>query len=368
MYLRSVVRSACRTIVAMTAVLSLPAVAADPDQDRQKQWIHERVWDTPFNEIAQVACHNCYESKYSGSFKAVLDHIRTIELDIHDQDSSPYLRKTKGNSWFVRHEAIEYPYTENNDNKNNCSGMIKDLEACLKDIQAWRAQNPGHFPITIVIDKKEAWGSEGKERSPQQLDNLFIRVFTGQNDLSKVEPAMIEANIFTPHDLAKYVKHDGSEPMTTFIAKRNWPTAGELKGKVILVLNQNNRWEHEVYFRTNRKARGETAKQVVTTPLMFISPPAQSKDEVTRPPQVGGEAASWVLMNNMEAIHADKAADVFAARHIGRVWGRDDWTFTGMPSTTDHIRNKSHLAAYYDFSSRYANGQWRIVPVGLFSL
>ncbi|WP_404937898.1 Ca2+-dependent phosphoinositide-specific phospholipase C [Pseudomonas sp. JDS08PS003] len=141
-------------------------------------FIAPATWSTPFNGIAQVACHNCYEKQYARTFTSVLDSVRTLELDFWDQRDA-----VSGGSprhWFVRHNPGTL-FQSGND--NNCTGDgtgKNDLEACLNDVKNWSDNHPGHFPITLILDKKQGWSKESSGRTPKDFDELMARIFQGK--------------------------------------------------------------------------------------------------------------------------------------------------------------------------------------------
>lgn len=68
-------------ILALVAASHFSAAAAAMDNDAT---VSPAAWEQPLNNIAQVACHNCYEPQYTPNgraFNAVLDYLKTIEID-----------------------------------------------------------------------------------------------------------------------------------------------------------------------------------------------------------------------------------------------------------------------------------------------
>jgi hypothetical protein len=302
-------------------MLSTAALADDfPGDGHPRSNIHPSTWGTPFNEVAQVACHNCYENKYATTFKSVLDTVRTVEIDIYDHRD--LVTGGSENHWFVRH----LPGTLfQSGNDNNCTGNgngTNDFEACLKDIKAWTDSNPQHFPITIVVDKKQGWSKDSSKRTPKEFDELLVKVFGNK--------------IYTPKDLATHVGSTGA--LQTDITGKRWPTAQELVGKILVVLNHTENERLSEYVDN----RGIDAKA-------FVAPVTNGQNDITG--EVSGmsrSASNWVVMNNMNKDDKAWAQHVYASGHIGRVWGDDDVSFDA------HRRERVNLSAYYNFAN-YGN-------------
>ncbi|WP_191974387.1 Ca2+-dependent phosphoinositide-specific phospholipase C [Pseudomonas protegens] len=160
--------------LALSALLLSPAAFSQ----ESPAFIAPATWNTPFNGIAQVACHNCYEKQYASTFSSVLDSVRTLELDFWDQRDA--VTGGSPRHWFVRHNPGTL-FQSGND--NNCTGDgtgKNDLEACLNDVKNWSENHPGHFPITVILDKKQGWSKESSGRTPKDFDELVTRVFQGK--------------------------------------------------------------------------------------------------------------------------------------------------------------------------------------------
>lgn len=72
--------------------------------------------------------------------------------------------------WYVRH----HPCGEN----YNCCTANGGLANCLADVKTWSDKNKYHPVITVFLVKKQAWGNEGEQRSPKDLDELIKSCIT----------------------------------------------------------------------------------------------------------------------------------------------------------------------------------------------
>lgn len=312
-----------------TAVLPLVLASQMASSQEAVGFISPASWYTAFNTIAQVACHNCYEKQYAGTFTSVLDSVRTLELDFWDQRDA--VTGGSPRHWFVRHNPGSL-FQSGND--NNCTGDgngTNDLEACLNDIKLWSDSHPGHFPITLILDKKQGWSKESSGRTPKDFDDLVSRIFQGK--------------LYTPGDLAQHLGVSSSTLQGSLKGK-SWPTASQLQGKVLLVLNHSENQKLSQY----AEARTTSAK-------VFISPVTNGQNDVSG--EVSGmsrTSSGYVAMNNMGKGDKQWAAQAFAYSHIGRVWGDDGVSFT------QHIAEKVNLSAYYKFAEAKDGNGYRIRP------
>ncbi|UXU85771.1 Ca2+-dependent phosphoinositide-specific phospholipase C [Burkholderia sp. S-53] len=310
-----------------SAAAMLISVAAMAD-DRQARWIDAAVWNTPLNKIAQVACHNCYEKKYAPTFTSVFHGTRTVELDFWDQRDAVTGGWAK--HWFVRHNPGTI-FQSGND--NNCTGDgygTNDLDACLNDIKRWSDANRPHFPITVMLDKKQGWSKESSQRTPKDLDELLDRIFG--------------ARIFTPKDLRTHIGN--IDPLQTTVIGKDWPTAAQLEGKVIFVLNHAENQKLSQY----AEARGLDGK-------IFIAPYTNGQNDITG--DVSGmsrQSSNVVVMNNMGKGDKGWAQQVNASSHIGRVYGDDNVSFQ------QHVNERIHMSAYNDFHAAMDANGYRIRP------
>lgn len=292
-------------------------------------FISPASWYTAFNGIAQVACHNCYEKQYASTFTSVLDSVRTVELDFWDQRDA--VTGGSAHHWFVRHNPGTL-FQSGND--NNCTGDgdgTNDLKACLNDIKKWSDSHPGHFPITVILDKKQGWSKESSGRTANDFDNLVGEVF--------------QDKLYTPGNLAQHIGAS-TGALQGSLKGKSWPTASQLQGKVLLVLNHSENQKLSQY----AEARTSSAK-------VFISPVTNGQNDVSG--EVSGmskQSSGYVAMNNMGKGDKKWAAQAFAYSHIGRVWGDDGVSFA------QHIQEKVNLSAYYKFAEAKDGNGYRIRP------
>lgn len=174
---------------------------------------------TPLNRWFQWGIHNAYEKKNTSLFDILRDKTTDIEIDIHAKESYLGWRKyTK--DWRVMHET--------NDTESNCllhtgsTSTENYLSQCLNTIKQFHDAYPDHHVITVWLSLKgTAFPSmTDSYRSPATLDQLL------EQHLGDI--------LYSPADLK------GNYSSVREAAANQWPTLGELKGKVMFVLYQSS--------------------------------------------------------------------------------------------------------------------------------
>jgi hypothetical protein len=186
--------------------------------------------DRLYNKSIFMTTHNSYR----WSLKRQLDHgIRGFELDIHDVwtiierikrfFTRIKLLRSKGN-FKIGHW---YPGEDVSHKKDgNPSG--NNLEDWLRVINDWSKNNPNHAPITVFIDIKRdltnfnnrPHKNFGLIRLNEQISNAFEHNKGAKNTAKRL------------YTFDEYSEQFGG----TETPEISWPTIGELRGKIIVVL------------------------------------------------------------------------------------------------------------------------------------
>jgi hypothetical protein len=270
-----------------------------------------------YQETFQPTCHNCFETDIVKTFKDVLSAVKNVEIDIWDNYRSGITGNAVPGEWFVRHGASHVG------NANICTGNGKgdnNLGACLTDIQQWSAANPGHNPITLFLDKKEAWSDVKARRRPADLDGLVTSI--------------LGSALYKPASL------QGTYPSLREAAQNKvWPTMGNLAGRVIVVLTGEALNEYV-------SDRGRDA-------ALFVAPDTTNQSDVTGTPGGFTDAtAKYVVFYN---IQATDSRDQFglttrANNYVSRLWGSEGW------DTCKILNNCINDIALFDWRKGACNG------------
>ncbi|HEY3447808.1 MAG TPA: Ca2+-dependent phosphoinositide-specific phospholipase C [Myxococcales bacterium] len=249
-----------------------------------------------FDTVFRPTSHNSYLRDKAPRLLDVLEHLRSIEVDIWD-DAGFWLG-ARPRHWFVRH----LPWY-GNDNNASPPG---DLDACLGDVAGWSRAHPGHELVTVFVEKKQAWKAT---HGPAVLDEVLVR-------------ALGRDRLLAPQDLMK-----AQYPSLRAVARANaWPTEGELRGRIAVVLH-GGRW-HGLRANQTLNAYADDRRGGA---VCFVAPEAFKPSHVSgAPPGFADEVAEWVVFFNLSKGHERLAPIIREAHCLSRVWGvaRDDASYS----------------------------------------
>lgn len=247
-----------------------------------------RAGDTLFyNNKYSVACHNCYEKKYSSSLEEALKYTSTLELDIWDSRYFIGKKKCEGADWFVKHSLFQK-------GNQNCTGG--SLRVCLKEIEEWTRKNPQHDVLTVYIDKKEGWGSKRSERKPEDLDNLISSIFP-------------ENKLYSPKTVLQE-----NENLRNSVQGCNWPSTRELKGKIIFVITDAR------LLRKKNKVLNSYLNKQQNQSLCFVAPLIKKQSEILKPRGLSEQNSANVIFYNLRYKNAGLSSAISSSNYINRVY------------------------------------------------
>ncbi len=159
-------------------------------------------WNTPYHDAVFKATHN----SYTRSIPAQLDAgFRLIEIDFHDQAHTNYGYRV--GHWWPGHQ-VSYGYGNPNTTR---------LPAWLSMLSSWSQNNPGHAPITLILDTKDPIADADNDG------------YAGHN-LSRFNQELLDAfgldNIYTAAEQGR---------------SYHWPPVGDLRDKFIIVMAETGR-------------------------------------------------------------------------------------------------------------------------------
>lgn len=275
-----------------------------------------------YNNKYSVACHNCYEKKYSSSLEEALKYTSSLELDIWDSQYFIGKKKCVGTDWFVKHTLFQK-------GNKNCAGG--SLRVCFTEIEEWTRRNPDHDVLTIYIDKKEGWGSRRSKRRPQDLDSLISSVFP-------------ENKIYSP----KKVLHD-NENLKSVIQSYKWPTTAELRGKVIFVITD------AILFGKKNKLLDNYLNKQQKRSLCFVAPLIKKQSEISKPKGLSAQNSSNVIFYNLRYKNAGLSSVISSSNYINRVYNSPET----LASVDTLEKRKVNFIALYNYKLNQ-----RLLPKG----
>ena len=240
-----------------------------------------------YNNSYSIACHNCYEKKYSQSLSDALSYTSTLEIDIWDM---PLLLNKLGsmdNDWFVKHTYFQK-------GNNNCFGG--SLANCLTEIANWSASNPDHDVITVFLDKKQGWSNRSGTRKPADLDKLITSIFDKEK-------------IFTPANLTR---NDAN--LRTAVKNHNWIPLNDLKGKVVFIITD------ATLFRPRNAILNKYLNKRKSAATCFVAPTIKKELEIAKPKGISKSNMTDIIIYNLNFKHIALSETISANNYVNRVF------------------------------------------------
>ncbi|MCG8433083.1 MAG: Ca2+-dependent phosphoinositide-specific phospholipase C [Gammaproteobacteria bacterium] len=272
------------------AALCLLAVVAAWDRAEALTPDHELL---RYHERFQRQSHNAYEHEW---LRALDNGVMNVEIDIRNHN--PYNGRQ---DWKVRHSA-------HGGDKNRCGGGNRSFAVCLRDLRAWHDAHPGHYPITIIIDKKDGW-QNGKARGPADFD-------------ARVSRELGAGNIFRPAELLR-----GFPNLRAAARAGAWPAITSLRGKFVLLMTPHENWA-ESRSKANDKAH-DYVRARGGNALAFVCPRGHAREIAGRVAGFDSSTSRWVVCFNHkeDQISGDggygDGRALQQAGYILRVWSVD---------------------------------------------
>jgi len=285
--------------------------------------------DTPYDEVAQIACHNCYDKKYAAKFYDVLNTTKTVEIDFFDTKNSNQDGRING-YWYVRHDQDG----ASSGNDNNCVGNSTEssgLQACLEDVVRWHKDHPGHDVINIIFDKKQDWGNG---RQPADFDSLISYVIPSD---ALYRPISMKGEAVSLREAVK---------------TKPWPKMSELNGKIILALTGGKKDHPNQTQSEYVAARG--------TGVLFVAPKTDEQGDVTGTPTEFNDTTKgyvvWYNIENDTSKQSELGQLIRSKNYISRLWGGD--------STPCNFASQClNFIALFDFTKTCSGkAKWKIGP------
>lgn len=161
----------------------------------------------PYDRWRQKSVHNAYDRRESIHAQLTEHGFRSLELDIHE---SRLGIGAKERDWWVYH--YDLPGFDD----SSCD----TLGECFAEIDAFRSEAPLHDVLTVFVDLKEAF--ERPTHGPRELD-------------ARIRSSLPAGSLYEPADALARCP-EASHLRAAVSGSCGWPTLGELRGRVIVVL------------------------------------------------------------------------------------------------------------------------------------
>lgn len=177
------------------------------------------------HEIQLLNTHNSYKLRppveIPGPVGEELDYEhRPLDVQLEDEG-------VRGFELDVVNTGDEFPvlHVPVADDSSNCT----PFSACLQVIKTWSDENPGHAPIFVLVEPKDGV----LERDIDPALQIFDAAALARLD-EDIRSVFGPRQLLTPDDVR------GDEPtLRSSVREFGWPTMGEARGKVVMVLNNS---------------------------------------------------------------------------------------------------------------------------------
>lgn len=146
-----------------------------------------------FNEVAYIATHNSYQLQSVPSYRKVYKDLENVTFGLINGDAPMYCSDTLTDQFNIGIRSIELDIETvvNGDEVSfvcshspliDMTSSCYDFSLALEEIRMWSDANPGHLPITIIVEPKEFFLLENgmrffNLRYANILDNLIRETF-----------------------------------------------------------------------------------------------------------------------------------------------------------------------------------------------
>jgi hypothetical protein len=236
-------------LLATVAVASAPSATSAPSANAVRM-----------NEIQVIGTHNSYHRELSFAEKQVqqqehgdanfwnleyshaslptqfgAENVRSLELDVFPDPegglyADPLVRREAGlpalDDPAYQQPGFKVLHWADHDYGTVCVTFAQ----CLRQVRDWSRENPGHAPISILLEMKStdpAMEDRGGPTSPPWTGEMLV-------DLdAEIRAVFGEEDIITPDDIRQPGK-----TLEQSVLEDGWPTLRAARGEVMFMLNQ----------------------------------------------------------------------------------------------------------------------------------
>lgn len=249
-----------------------------------------------FNEVAYIATHNSYQLQSVPSYQKVYRDLENVTFGLINGDAPTYCSDTLTEQFNVGIRSIELDVetvVDGDDVSFICThsplidmtSSCYDFELALEEIRMWSDANPGHLPISIIVEPKEFFLLENGMRFinlkyANVLDNLIREAFG--------EKLITPAEMMGEHGSLKEMREAD-----------DWMTLEDCAGRVI------------VFFHDTDGVTGRFIKQDETIRSQAMFPMLRYKDR-------DKSYASVLIVNNPDDVEKRSAELIYEKNLIVR--------------------------------------------------
>ncbi|MFY0667917.1 MAG: hypothetical protein JXQ95_07800 [Alteromonas stellipolaris] len=164
--------------------------------------------------------------------------LRQLEIDVvNDPSGNQYqqveLASRLNENWLSAHEVkqlakpgFKVMHIPHVDVMTHCA----TLKVCLKQLNAWSAFHPEHFPIVVMMNAKETQPDFLKSNKPVLFDEAAFA------SLDEAIRSGLPGRLVTPDDI-----RGNAKSLQSVITNNGWPSVKALRGKFIFLFDGNEK-------------------------------------------------------------------------------------------------------------------------------
>lgn len=231
-----------------------------------------------FNELRYTATHNSYQTESVDVLKQIYGKLSDLTFGLVPENMAKFASPTltdQLNSGIYSFEIDIEVFDRDGDISFTCmhspclemTTSCYDFALAMKEIAMWSDNNPGHLPITVIIEPKEIF---------LPLEDMKVLNLDYAKELDKTLKEALGGRLFTPADMLRDYESFG-------VMRRadDWCKVSDMLGKVLILFHECNTTEGYIELDPTLRAQA-----------MF--PMLRAKD-------IDRDCASFLLINKPES-------------------------------------------------------------------
>lgn len=235
-----------------------------------------------FNELRYTATHNSYQTESVDVLKQIYGKLSDLTFGLVPENTADFVSPTltdQLNNGIYSFEIDIEVFDRDGDVSFTCmhnprfqmTTSCYDFALAMKEIAMWSDNNPGHLPITVIIEPKEFF---------LPLEDMKVLNLDYAKELDKTLKEALGGRLFTPADMLREYESFGEMRRAD-----DWCKVSDMLGKVLILFHECNTTEG--YIELDPTLR---------TQAMF--PMLRAKD-------IDRDCASFLLINKPEGEYDD---------------------------------------------------------------
>lgn len=190
-----------------------------------------------FNELSFVATHNSYQTKGADAWCELFDNLSTLTFGLLSDELGEFSNQTLTEQFNcgIRSIEMDIETVKNGDSISfvcmhspyfDTGTTSYDFALALKEIKMWSDYNPGHLPITVIVEPKKVF-LPAENMKYFNLEYAFA--------LEEIIRSVLGDKLFEPADMLR-----GYDSFSEMRFADDWCQVKDMLGKVVVLLHDTN--------------------------------------------------------------------------------------------------------------------------------